>query len=102
MKVYLKQILVIINYRCFFIVTLSSDNPNVTFRGFIIQARTQPENNLVGSFIIVDEQTRLRECQLSGEDPVSISVRFLQVVLHIPELGILNFAVELFYLLVSD
>lgn len=54
-------------------VTLSSDNPNVTFRGFVIQARTQPENNLVGSFIIVDEQTRLQECQLSGEDPVSTS-----------------------------
>ena len=57
----------------FFPVTLSSTNPDVTFRGFIIQALTS-ENNIIGSFIIVDEETRLLECQLSGEDPISLAV----------------------------
>ena len=69
-----------INTYCgFLIVILSSTNPNVTFRGFIIQARTQPSlagagNDIVGSFIIVDNETRVQECQLSAEDPVSPTV----------------------------
>lgn len=56
------------------LVTLSSNAPNVTFKGFIVQARTQPGNDIVGSFIVVDSQTRLQRCQLSGEDPVSSDV----------------------------
>lgn len=58
----------------FLVVTLSSTNPNVTFRGFIIQARTRPDDDLVGSFIIVDNETRVQECHLSAEDPVSPTV----------------------------
>ncbi|XP_065890178.1 putative ferric-chelate reductase 1 [Dysidea avara] len=50
----------------------SSENLTIPFKGFIIQARTQPTNDLVGSFIITNtNKARLQECQLSGEDPVS-------------------------------
>lgn len=59
----------------FYPVTLSSSDPNVTqFRGFIIQARTQPGNDIVGTFMIVDDQTRVQECRLSSEDSVSPAV----------------------------
>jgi len=61
---------------CFILVILgSSENVTFPFKGFIIQARTQPSNDLVGSFILINtNKTRLQECQLSGEDPVSNAV----------------------------
>ena len=68
----------------FFVVRLSSTNSNVTFRGFIIQAVTQPENDIVGSFIIVDNETRVQECHLSAEDPISPTVSILMLVFEWP------------------
>ena len=66
--------LFIVKYYDFLIVTLSSTNPTVTFRGLVIQARTRPNNDLVGSFIIVDNETRVQECRFSAEDPISLTV----------------------------
>ena len=60
----------------------SSENLTIPFKGFIIQARTQPTNDLVGSFIITNtNKARLQECQLSGEDPVSSAVSCSGVIL---------------------
>ena len=65
----------------------------IPFKGFIIQARTQLTSDLVGSFVLINvNKTRLQECQLSAEDPVSRAVSWSGVMLAFKNTHIIGYS----------